>query len=276
MRERRIAEQLECHIMYCGEPTIDCCIRSIEDQTLLPGRITVIEDVTPLYASINERHKNMRLPFSIKIDADCVLYKDCFDILYRAMIRRGDKCYATSVQTLDPFVGQEGGIHLERTEYVKDLVVPDIIGCDRWIRQVMEKRGYEFYEMHHVMAEHWSDWEWEHIFKKSMRIGQKMLYYRSKRYEWIRNFGKRWLKGKGNAASFIALLGVCYGLLKIDGREKGPDFAEDELGIIRGLISDRVIPDPEKNLWHFMGKRKDKMSKEMKPMRRWKDETRDA
>lgn len=261
MRERRIAEQLECMIMYCGEPTIDCCIRSIEDQGLLPSRITVIEDVTPLHASINERHRNMVKPFSIKVDADCILYKDCFEILYNAMIRRGEKCYATSVQTIDPFVGQEGGIHLERTALLRDIVVPDIIGCDRWLRQVLELRGYEFYEMDHCLAEHWADWSWEHVFKKSMRMGQKMLYYKSKRYDAIRNFGKRWLKDKGNAASFIALMGVCYGMLTLDDNEKGPDFAEDELGIIAGLIKDMVIPDPTVNLWRFLHKRRKKIDK---------------
>ena len=255
MRQRRIAEQLECMIMYCGEPTIDCCITSIEDQTLLPSRITVIEDVTPLSESINERHRSMMKPFSVKVDADCVLYKDCFAILYRAMMKRGDKCYATSVQTLDPFVGQEGGIHLERSALLKDLVVPDLIGCDRWIRQVMEQRGYEFYEMDHLMAEHWSDWSWQHVFEKSMRMGQKHLYYKNKRHEWVRGFAKRWLKG--NPTAFIAILGYCYGLLTPDDKEKGPGFAQDELGIVAGLVKDGVIPEPDA-LWSLRKKREKK------------------
>ena len=243
MRPRQ--DDVECHIMYCGEPTIDCCIASIDDQTLRPSRIIVIEDVTPINESINERHRNMQKTFSVKVDADCILYPRCFELLYKAMVKKGPEYYATSCLTLDPFVGVEGGIHLERTACLRNLEVPDIIGCDRFIQDEMEKQGYKFFEIpKKVLAEHWSDWSWQQVFKKSMRIGQKHLYFKVKRHNWIRNFAKRWLEG--NSTAFIAVLGYCYGLLNPDGTEKGANFAENELDIIGGMIKSNIIPKPDK------------------------------
>jgi len=244
---RVIQDDLEVMVMYCGEPTIDCCIESIDRQTLQPSRITVIEDVSPISKAINTRHENMQKPFSIKVDADCILYKDCFKVLYHKMIEKGDYYYATSVMTIDPFVGIEGGIQLERSSCLKNLVVPDIIGVDRFIRNEMESKGYKFYEINKPFAEHWSDWSWEQVFKKSMRIGQKHLYYKAKRHNWVRRFAKKWL-GDKNGTAFLAILGYCYGLLTLDDKEKGIDFASEEIEIVKGLLKNGIIPEPDELL----------------------------
>jgi len=233
---------LECHIMYCGEPTIDCCIRSIDNQTYQPSRVVVIEGVSPINESINERHRSLELPYAIKVDADCILYNKCFEKLYTVMMVRGDQCYATSIRTLDPIIGEEGGLHLERTECIKDLVVPNIIGCDRYIRNEMELKGYEFYEMADILAEHWEDWSWKTVYKRFMRMGQKGLYFRSKRYYDIRRIAKMWLK-KDNVMAYFALAGYFHGLVTPDDKEKNLDFAREEIGMLADQLKHRVHPD---------------------------------
>jgi len=239
---QQTVEDLECHVMYCGEPTIDCCLRSIEQQTYLPSRMVIIEDVSPINESINERHRSLELPYSVKVDADCVLYKKCFEKLYTNMMKRGELCYATSVRTLDPIIGNEGGLHLERSEYIRDLEVPNIIGCDRYIRAEMERKGYEFYEMEDVLAEHWEDWSWKTVYKRFMRMGQKGLFFRSKRYYDIRSVAKRWLKN-GNIMAYFALAGYFHGLVTPDSSEKDLSFASEELGMLADQLKYRVHPD---------------------------------
>jgi len=255
-----IIEDLECHIMYCDEPTIDCCIRSIENQSYQPAKTVIIEGVTPINESINERHRQLTLPYSVKVDADCILYKGCFEKLYTNMMKRGELCYATSVGTLDSLLGEEGGLHLERTEYIKDLVVPDIIGCDRYIRAEMERRGYEFYEMADVMAEHWADWSWKAVYARFMRMGQKSLFYRSKRYYDIRNVAKKWLK-KDNVMAYFALAGFFHGLVTPDSYEKDLNFASEELGMLADQLKHRVHPDLTVN--QVLGRLKDKKMRKM-------------
>jgi len=181
-------------------------------------------------------------PFSVKVDADFILHENCFERLYKTMMQKGDKYYCVSGLVEDPFFGSIGGIHLYRTVYVKNLIVPNIIGCDRFIMDEMKRKGYKFYELQEVLAEHQVDWDWENVFTRYFRAGQKHLYYGTHRHEeYIKNMGRKWLEG--SRLAFIGLVGYSTGLLSPDYEEKGMNFAEAELSLMKKLIENGVVPN---------------------------------
>ena len=235
---------LECVIIHCGEPTLKKCVASIENQTYLPFVLRWVEHVTPLNESINKMHSIITNPYCIKVDADMELYPKCFELLYLLITVLGDDYWNASVMLDDPYIGTMGAIHIYRTEYIKNLIVPNIIGCDRWIVKEMEKQGLKRHEVNMVMGKHNSNWSLDNVFKRHLRMGQKHTHYKSNRHDdWIKNIGSKWLAGDRSA--FIALLGYCYGLLNENKNEKDTQFGETEWGIVRGLLTSGVIPKPE-------------------------------
>ena len=248
-----VKKDLECIIMSFDEPTYGCCLESIKRQTFQPARIARVNGVTPISDSIMKRHEIMELPFSVKVDADMILYPECFTVLYTALktkLKAGEnKYYAVTAFLEDPLIGRMGAIHLERTELVKEVNVPDVIGCDRVLREKMKRKGFEILEVQSIVGEHWSDWSTSAVFKRHARMGQKHFYYRDKHHEdWIKNLGDKWINKKNDTA-FLALLGYCYGLLTPDVIEKdGNAFMIEEWEAVEELIRDKVIPKP-KQLW---------------------------
>jgi len=179
------------------------------------------------------------------VDADFILYPNCFEVLYKTMRKKGRGYYAVSGLVEDTFMGPIGGIHLERSALVKPLQVPNVIGCDRFIQKEMEKRGYKFYESRQVLARHKVDWSWQNVFSRYFRVGQKHLFYRTQRHEdYIKNIGRKWIEG--DSVAFLALLGYCHGLLTPNDKEKSKGFAEEEIKQVESLIGYKVIPRPEK------------------------------
>jgi len=238
----RLIEDLECTVMWCGEPTLDECLASIDGQSYLPAYVDIIRDVSPLNESINERHRRMSRKFSVKVDADFILRKNCFQVLYETMKENGLEYYAVSGLVDDTFMGPIGGVHLERTACVKNIEVPNVIGCDRWLSNQARARGYKFYETHQVLAEHRVDWSWENVFTRYFRLGQKHTYFSTHRHDdYIRKIGERWIYNK-NRLAFVALTGYCYGLFVPDNEEKGKNFGKEELEAVRKLIKRGVIP----------------------------------
>lgn len=253
----KVIKDLECIIMFCEEPTYLYCLESVKAQTFQPKRIVRIENVTPINESINARHEAMELAYSVKVDADMFLYPECFEKLYRQFeaidMDKLNKYYAVTGMLLDPFIGKMGAIHMEKTDLVRRVIVEDMIGCDRILREKMKKRGYHIFELPSIVGEHWCDYSAEAIFKRHIRVGQKHFYYRDKHHEdWVRNIGKLWVENKNDSA-FLALLGYCFGLLTPDDTEKGLRFMEEEWAAVEELIRDGVLPKP-KQLWSLRDK----------------------
>jgi len=248
----KVIKDLECIIMSCEEPTYYYCLESVRAQTYSPNRIARIENVSPLSDSINQRHQIMELKYSVKVDADMFLYENCFESLYNALKENNGRYYAATGMLLDPFIGKMGAVHMEKTKLVQHILVEDVIGCDRFVREKMKKKGYTILELDEIVGEHWCDWSDEAIFKRHVRVGQKHFYYRDKHHEdWVKSIGKKWIKENSNAA-FLALMGYCYGLLTPDASEKDFTFMGEEWPAIVELMEDKVIPKV-KDLWSLRG-----------------------
>jgi len=236
------AQDLECIVMHNGETTIQYCLDSIHEQTLKAASIETVSFISPINESINKRHELMSLPYSIKVDADMVLYPHCFDFLYRKIKQSNKNIYAVTGMLEDPFIGLMGAVHMEKTELVKDINIPDVIGCDRYLRNFMLKKGNAIQEFQETVAQHWSDWSEEAIFKRHVRVGQKLAYYKTQHYDdWILEIGHRWMEWNRDSP-FLALLGLCYGLLTPDQKEKGKGFADKEWELVQRLMKYKVIP----------------------------------
>ncbi len=217
------------------------CTRSVLAQTYLANYRYAVFNVSPISKAINVYHRRMWKPFSVKVDVDFILHDDCFEKLYKTMLRKGDKYYCVSGLVEDPFFGPIGGIHLYRTSCVKHVVVPDVIGCDRFVAREMDRKGYKFHEIQEVLAQHKVDWSWENVFARYFRAGQKHLYYETRRHEdYVKTMGRKWLEG--DRLAFIGLVGYCVGLLTPDDKEKGLGFAKEELDRMRKLIEQGVVP----------------------------------
>ncbi len=238
----RTVDDLECCIISVGEPTLLDCTRSVLAQIYLPAYRYAIFNVSPLNESINAYHSKMQRKYSIKVDADFILHEDCFERLYETMLEKGDEYYCVSGLVEDPFFGSIGGIHLYRTEYVKDFVVPDRIGCDRLLDAEMRSRGHKFHEIQTVLAEHCVNGRWENVFTRYFRVGQKHLFYKvcHRHEDYIKNMGKKWLEG--DHLAFIGLCGYALGLFTPDDKEKGVGFAKKEIAMMRMIIKKGVVP----------------------------------
>lgn len=239
----RAIDDLECCIISMGEPTLVDCARSLIVQTYLPVHRYTILNVSPLNESINAYHRKMRKKFSIKVDADFILYEDCFEKLYETMLEKGAEYYCVSGLVEDPFFGPIGGIHLYRTDYVKGVVMPNTIGCDRYLDAMMKSGGRKFHEIQETLAEHRVCWNWENVFARYFRAGQKHAHFGSRRHEdYIKNMGRKWMER--NRLAFVGLTAYCCGLLTPDDGEKGLGFAKDEIVMMKDLIDKGIIPRP--------------------------------
>lgn len=244
-------EDLEYTIISVGEPTLLDCTKSVLAQTYQASYHYAIFNTSPISAAINAYHLKMWKDFSIKVDADFILHDNCFEKLYKTMLKKGDKYYCISGLVEDPYFGPIGGIHLYRTRLVKNLTVPDRIGCDRFVREEMEKRGYRFHEIQEVLAEHRTDYDYKNVFARYFRAGQKHLFYGTRRHEdYIRNMGRKWINGgrrwvvNDDRMAFIGLCGYVLGLFTPDNREKGMGFARQEIRAMGELIDKGVVPKP--------------------------------
>ena len=237
----RAIDDLESCIISVGEPTLVDCARSLIMQTYLPAHRYAIFNVSPLNESINAYHSKMQRKYSIKVDADFILHEDCFERLYETMLEKGDEYYCVSGLVEDSFFGPIGGIHLYRTQYVKDFVVPDRIGCDRLLDAEMRSRGHRFHEIQTVLAEHRVNGKWENVFARYFRSGQKHTHYGTHRHEdYVKNMGRKWMEG--NKMAFVCLTAYCHGLLTPDDREKNAGFAKKEIAIMSTIIEKGIIP----------------------------------
>lgn len=237
---RIFIEDLECTIMHTGEPTIDECLEAVRNQTYRPSKIRMIENVSPLNESINERHRSLKLPFSVKVDADMILYPDCFKTLYKAIKGSSARCWGVSARLLDPFIGEMGGVHIQRSDLIRDIKVPNIIGCDRWLMKEMQKKGYLHKEIPRVLGTHKCDWSLENIFKRHVKLGQKQAYHKNTKYEDIvERMKDNW--ERGNKKIFLALIGYSYGLLVPSVVERDEHFMAEEWERIKELIESKVI-----------------------------------
>ncbi len=237
-------KDLECTIIHYGEETLGYCRDSVENQTYGAAKVITVSGISPLSASLNQRHKLMELPYSVKVDADMVLYPDCFETLYKVLSRAEPHVYAVTGMLFDPLIGRMGAVHMERTAYVRDVTFPDVIGCDRHLRKVMAEQNYHIYELEDIVGEHWSDWSAEAVFKRHMRVGQKHLHYRNNHHkDWIRSIGEKWI-GENSGTAFLALLGYCHGLLTRDEHEKGEGYGDEAWAEVKMLIKDSVVPKP--------------------------------
>ena len=234
-------DDLECCIISIGESTLVDCARSLIMQTCLPAHRYTILNVSPLNESINAYHRKMRKKFSVKVDADFILHEDCFEMLYETMLEKGDEYYCVSGLVEDPFFGPIGGIHLYRTEYVKDFVVPDRIGCDRLLDAEMRSRGHRFHEIQTVLAEHRVNGKWENVFARYFRAGQKHTHYGTHRHEdYVKNMGRKWMEG--DRMAFIGLCSYVLGLFTPDDKEKGIGFAKREIAMMSMIVEKGVVP----------------------------------
>ena len=237
----RAIDDLECCIISIGESTLVDCAKSVFVQTYLPTHRYAIFNVSPLNESINAYHSKMQRKYSIKVDADFILYKDCFERLYETILEKGDEYYCVSGLVEDPFFGPIGGIHLYRTEYVKDFTIPDRIGCDRFLDAEMRSRGYKFHEIQTVLAEHRVNGKWENVFARYFRSGQKHTHYGTHRHEdYVKNMGRKWMEG--DRMAFIGLCGYVLGLFTPDDKEKGIGFAKREIAMMSMIVEKGVVP----------------------------------
>lgn len=237
---RILIEDLECTVIHTNEPTVDACLESVRNQTYRANKIRIIKDVFPLNESINERHRSLELPFSVKVDADMVLYPNCFAALYKAIKSSDARCWGISAKLLDPFLGEMGGVHIQRSDWIRNIRVPNVIGCDRWLMKEMEQKGYFHKEVPMVLGEHRCDYSLENIFKRHIKLGQKQACHKNTLYEDIVGRMKSsWIKG--NEKTFLALLGYSYGLLTPSIEEKDKGFADKEWKRVKKLIASKVI-----------------------------------
>lgn len=226
---------LECSITHYGEPTFDECYRSVKMQTYKPIQIHVIRGVKPVSASINKRHRLMRREFSVKVDADMILHRTAFEKLYKFLAKKGNNFWAVGARIQDILVGPIGSVQIHRTALIKDIVIPDVLGCDRVLIDIMKTRGYQYAELPEPVGSHVCGKNLKDVFRKFYRTGVKCREFNDDRKMEVHRLGKRWMK-LGDKLAFYALAGFFAGLFGKGRSHEGNHLGLKEADFLKKLV----------------------------------------
>jgi glycosyltransferase involved in cell wall biosynthesis len=104
-------------LLSLGEPTTECALASIREQTLPASEVVVVDGVTPFHKALNDGAARVESPYFVQVDADMTLEPDCFETLRRAM----GPDTAIAVGALDdPLVGRVAGVKMFRRSVFAD------------------------------------------------------------------------------------------------------------------------------------------------------------
>jgi hypothetical protein len=231
--------EIEAFVFFVGETTLENCIESLENQTMQPVEIHIIEKISPISKAKNIMHHTSKVKYHLEVDADMILKEDCIEKLYSEIIT-DEMIFMVCGKLLDPLLGDHrGAVKLWRTSIIKKYEYENKIASDRMITKKIRERGYRdiglkdsIYGVHkpdgYTINELW------HTMK---RTGEKAVSLDFPEY-FLRNFDSlinSYLKG--NKDVLVGIIAMCYGLFTNDFEEKDyHKYISDEFNNIKRLF----------------------------------------
>jgi radical SAM superfamily enzyme YgiQ (UPF0313 family) len=159
-------------ICRTDEETFEDCLASLKRQTMRPGRIEVVDNVTPMHRAFNRMLERATTRYYLHVDADMVLAPDCVETLYDAM-RKNEDCFLARAYLKDDLLGRIPFVKLFDRERVGDARYRDTIGCDRDFEGRIMGQGYAAVIVERVLGRHISGRSARAVFLKYKRSMEK-------------------------------------------------------------------------------------------------------
>lgn len=199
-----------------GESTTDGAVASLRLQTLMPGEIHVVRDVTPFHRALNEGARRVRTRFFVQVDADMALDEGCLAEL-RRHARRGVGIVVAQLR--DPLIGRVVGVKLFRTACFRRAAFPDTISPDTdfgraiaaagWRTVYIGRPGEEGSDGWTTWGEHRPVYSAAYTFRKYLLEGRRYRHRAS-------HGGVRWhfqrLEASAHACAPHAQVALAHGL----------------------------------------------------------------
>ena len=159
---------------------LDECLAALEKQTLPPGHIEIVRNVSPASKAVQEGSDRVHTPFYTLVDEDMVLAPTCLEHLYAVLTSRDD-CAEALACLQDPIMGVITGVRMYRTEVVRAIGFHPLEGekgWDRKMNQTLQEQGYASLHCELVEGDHHPRYEPYEIFWKYRFISEKLRHYR--------------------------------------------------------------------------------------------------
>lgn len=194
-------------VLTIGEPFVERALASLAAQTVPPGEVIVVENVSPFFRAMNEAAGRVRTPFFVQVDADMILDPTCFEEL-RAGVRADTGIAVAELR--DALLGQVVGVKLFRTECVRRTGFRDSISPDTDLVAAIGRLGWKtrYVGQPRAFGEHRPDYTPAYTYRKHILEGGR-LRHRGARA------GLRWrcerLAASPHALARLALIALAHG-----------------------------------------------------------------
>jgi glycosyltransferase involved in cell wall biosynthesis len=237
------------YVVTIGEPTTEECIKSLKKQSLPLKRVEIISNVKGIHNASNQIHDLVGEDYFLRVDADMVLDRKCVEILYKMISKKANIALASGMLK-DDLLGNIWGIHMFKSELIKPFRYPDSIGSDLALKEFRERRGYELVMVPYVLGEHKPYYNFDAVFQKFEREGQKIVFYKDSErlLNSMMNLSMRFMEGDKRA--LWALNAITIGFLTDDFREKDYSkyFEKESYGKLK-KICDELVNLPKWEEW---------------------------
>ncbi len=203
-------------VLTTGEETTQRAIKSVEKQTLKPGDIIIVENVTPFHKALNSGASKVKTEFFVQVDSDMILDEDCFEQLRKFIKQSTGAVYG---QLRDSLIGRTCCIKMYRREcfdfvQLRDSISPDTDFRDDIIEkgwstsQALRLEGNTTYTWH-TFGEHKPSYTPHYTFSKYLLEGRRYRY--RKKLDGLISHLKR-LEDSSHEMALIAKIAMLHGI----------------------------------------------------------------
>ena len=169
-------------VLSLGESTLPRALASLEQQTVPPAEVILVEGAVPFHRAFNQGASQVRTPYFVQLDADMVLDPGCLEHLRELMT---PTCACAVGHLRDPLMGRVVGIKMFNAELLRrvpfrDCVSPDTDCLDRLaelgfgtIYAVDYKRGRKAW---HTLGLHDPTYAPNYVFCKFTLMGSRYRF----------------------------------------------------------------------------------------------------
>lgn len=220
-------------VLSIGEKTTQRAIDSLKNQTLKPGEIILIENISPSYRAGNIGASRVKTEFLVMVGSDFILDNDCIEKLRRCM---KDGVGIVTGHLTDALIGRTVGVRMYRKICFDIAKNTDSVSPDTDFRESIYKKGWKI-----IYALKYNDGKQKYLWHTfgSHKPVYTRLYTFSKfriegrRYRYWNNLkGMIWKFSRLNQSrhpmKFVAQIAMGHGFFMKHENDLLNKFVEDE------------------------------------------------
>lgn len=231
------------------------CVEAVRNQRLQPAGIAVVRNVQPFSKASQAGLDQVQTPFYVSVDDDMILDRSCFERLYFVM-KTNPHCADAVVHLNDPLLGEIQGVHMYRTEPVRQIGFHPLVGekgCERKMSSGLRKAGYTKVAWDVVAGDHHPEYLPHEAFWKFHFEGEKARFYHNATPDFrdcVDRLASRWAQTHDDTVLY-ALAGLFRGIESADvDRELSYENRDEDLCHVRLHAFLREHPAGESSVSH--------------------------